>query len=107
MSSEEARHGRGPRYTRWVDVNKGDEDAPNHRSRYVAKEVKKELLELRQRAGVPLPVQPGAAQASPLPAIGGLGGPQEALRECLRMLWSQHIALHGLGQDSCTVEGLF
>ena len=32
---------------------------------------------------------------------------REALRECLRMLWSQHIALHGLGQDSCAVEGLF
>jgi thiol-disulfide isomerase/thioredoxin len=31
--------------TRWVDVNKGDEDKPNYRSRFVAREIKKNRLE--------------------------------------------------------------
>ena len=29
--------------TRWVDVNKGDQDRPNHRSRLVAQEIKKSM----------------------------------------------------------------
>ena len=29
--------------TRWVDVNKGDEDRPKYRSRFVARELKPRL----------------------------------------------------------------
>ena len=32
--------GRPPIKLRWVDINKGDENKPNHRSRIVAKEIK-------------------------------------------------------------------
>ena len=34
--------GKAPIGVRWVDVNKGDEDNPEYRSRLVAKEIKKE-----------------------------------------------------------------
>ena len=32
--------GKAPIKGRWVDVNKGDDDMPNHRSRYVAREIR-------------------------------------------------------------------
>ena len=32
--------GKGPIGTRWIDLNKGDEDYPDHRSRLVAQQVK-------------------------------------------------------------------
>ena len=34
------RTGRPPISARWVDINKGDENEPNHRSRYVARQMK-------------------------------------------------------------------
>ena len=36
-----ARTGRKPITVRWVDVNKGDDDNPNYRSRLVAREVRR------------------------------------------------------------------
>ena len=35
--------GKGPIGVRWVDINKGDEDRPNYRSRLVAKEFKDDV----------------------------------------------------------------
>ena len=37
--------GKGPIGTRWVDINKGDEDRPEYRSRLVAKELKTDKRE--------------------------------------------------------------
>ena len=37
--------GKGPLGTRWVDINKGDEDRPEYRSRLVAKELKTDKRE--------------------------------------------------------------
>ena len=35
------RTGKGPITVRWIDVNKGDDDEPNYRSRLVAREIRK------------------------------------------------------------------
>ena len=35
-----ANTGKAPIATRWIDINKGDENEPNYRSRLVAKEFK-------------------------------------------------------------------
>ena len=37
--------GKGPIGVRWVDINKGDEDRPEYRSRLVAKELKTDKRE--------------------------------------------------------------
>ena len=39
------KHGKDPIGTRWIDVNKGDDDNPEYRSRLVAQEIKRDNRE--------------------------------------------------------------
>ena len=49
--------GQSPIGTRWVDINKGDDDNPEYRSRLVAQQIKYNSSEKRTSSRRPLPLE--------------------------------------------------
>ncbi len=65
------RTGKGPIGVRWVDVNKGDKQNPEYRSRLVAKEIRREKREDLFAATPPLDAKKALFA---LPVTEGVGG---------------------------------
>jgi hypothetical protein len=90
--------GKGPIGVRWIDINKGDADNPEYRSRLVAKEIKKDTREDLFAATPPLEAKKMLFSlavtegiTSSLPPVAG--SPQTDLPSCLSLSLSRLILI--------------